>query len=357
MSERRAGRASKRRFLAGLGGLAAGWIAPGARAEEAGAAAASSRRVPLLAGRSAVEIALPSASFVSIGVLGPREALLGAAFSGGELGRSIRALSPIDEDGLLPRVVSLRTDAEPAALAAIVDVVDPVELVVAAVSEAEDTEPEPKALRDGRAAPRPLVGFPVPRSAKDGYALAVPARYLFARIDVVKTLLGAFARTQKRFKSDPIFVGDASQWDGRRPKEDLGVPRHISHDGGRDVDLGIPANDTFPSTLRDHCRGVRLETDRYGCAPGTGKGVDVERLAFLLGTLVDEGPAELTKVYIDDVYRREVVRVAPKLFEKKLIKEAALTSLGEDGLMVASPWHTDHIHVRFGGEKGRTPFG
>ena len=100
-----------------------------------------------------------------------------------------------------------------------------------------------------------------------------------------------------------------------------------------------------------------LEPDRYGCSPGTAKGVDFERLAFLLGSLVDEAPSSVVKVFLDDVYRREVVRVVPRLFERRLLKESARTALGEEGILVASPWHTDHVHVRFAGEKGRALFG
>ena len=169
-------------------------------------------------------------------------------------------------------------------------------------------------------------------------------------------MMAAFEKTRKTFDSDPIAISDASQWDGKRPKTDINVVRHISHQGGCDVDIALPANDTFPSTLRDHCRGVRLTEDRFGCSPGTAKGVDFERLAFLLGTFAEEAPGRIVKVFLDDAYRREVIRVAPTLHEKKLIKEAGLVALGEDGVLVASPWHTDHVHVRFSGEKGRSLF-
>jgi hypothetical protein len=353
MSERGTGR---RRVLCGLAGLAAAAL-PRAARSSAGEARLSRdvTELSLSAGRSVIEIVPPPSAYVSVVVTGPREALLGLLFVGP--GAGVLRQSPLDEDGLLPRVVSFRTTAEPEALSAVVDVVDAVTVTMAWATDAEDVEPTPKGLKDGTARPRPLIGFPAPPGPAVGYGLAVPGRYLFARIDVVKALEVAFEKTRKRFKSDPIYVGDASQWDGRRPKTDLGEPRHISHDGGCDVDLGLPAVDTFPSSLRDHCRGVLLEPDRYGCSPGTAKGVDFDRLAFFLGSLVDEAPSSIVKVFLDDVYRREVVRVVPKLYEKRFLKEAARTALGEEGILVASPWHTDHVHVRFTGEKGRALFG
>lgn len=349
----------RRRVLAGLGGLGALALPlPTLTSALASGPARLTIDKPSLSlgsGRSLIEIEAPANAFVSIAVTGPREALLGLSLLG-EAAAPIRERGPLEEDGLLPRVVSFRSQDDVSVITAVIDVVDPVEVTLAWATDAEDREPTPKGLKAGVETARPLVGFPAPATVRQGYGLAVPGRYLFARIDVVRSLVAAFEKTRKRFKSDPIYVGDASQWDGRRPKSDLSQPRHISHDGGCDVDIGIPALDTFPSTLRDHCRGVRLEPERYGCSPGTAKGVDFERLAFLLGTLVDEAPGRVVKVFLDDVYRREVVRATPKLFEKRFIKEAALTALGEDGLLVASPWHTDHVHVRFGGEKARALF-
>ena len=347
-------RAGRRRVLVGLAGLGAAAIPV---VGLAGGLVLSTEKpsLSLAPGRSIFDIVAPPDAYVSVAVTGPREALLGMTFVG-DGARVLRANAPLDEDGLLPRVVSLQTGAAREPLSAVVDVVDAVTVTMAWATESDDREPTPKGLKDGTEVARPLVGFPAPASEKLGYALAVPGRYLFARLDVVKALTTAFEKTRKRFKSDPIYVGDASQWDGRRPKTDLGEPRHISHDGGCDIDIGIPASDTFPSSLRDHCRGVRLEVDRYGCSPGTAKGVDFDRLAYLLGTLVDDGPSRLVKVFLDDVYRREVVRVVPRLFEKRFLKETARTALGEEGILVASPWHTDHVHIRFSGEKGRAMF-
>ena len=171
-----------------------------------------------------------------------------------------------------------------------------------------------------------------------------------------RSLVDALRRTRKRFRGDPIALSDASQWDGRRPKTDRNAPRHISHVGGRDVDIALPASDGTQSFVQDRCRGVLLTQDRYGCAPGTVKGLDAQRLALLLGTICDLAPGEVIKVFMDDVYRREVVAAAPLLVERKWIKTEGAAALSEDGIIVASPWHTDHFHVRFRGEEGRIGF-
>jgi hypothetical protein len=216
--------------------------------------------------------------------------------------------------------------------------------------------PSPKALERGEAQPRPLVGLPPPAGLDDGYVLGTPARYAFVRVDVAMVLVEALRRVRKRFRGDPIAISDASQWDGRRPKTDRNAPRHISHVGGRDVDIALPASDGTQSLVQDRCRGVLLAQDRYGCAPGTVRGLDATRLALLLGTMCDLAPGEVVKVFMDDVYRREVVAAAPALVERKWLGDEASTALSEEGIIVASPWHTDHFHVRFRGEEGRVAF-
>jgi len=349
--------AGRRKFLRAAGGLGAGSLfLREARADDTTVLDSSEPRVVLPAGRCRLLVSLPKSAIATVAILGPRDALLGLGISGGRIANRLRKRRPLEEDGLLPRTMTVLTEDEAETVELIVEVIDPVEVVLLVARAAEATEPTLQGLKNGTEQARPLIGFPVPSSDRDGYQIASAARYVFARIDVVLSMIAAFEKTRRKFDSDAIAISDASQWDGKRPKTDINVVRHISHQGGCDVDIALPANDTFPSTLRDHCRGVRLAEDRFGCSPGTAKGVDFDRLAFLLGTFADEAPGRINKVFLDDAYRREVIRVAPSLHEKKLIKEAGLVALGEDGVLVASPWHTDHVHVRFTGEKGRSLF-
>jgi hypothetical protein len=86
------------------------------------------------------------------------------------------------------------------------------------------------------------------------------------------------------------------------------------------------------------------------------KGVDFERVTHFLGVLIDASPGEVVKVFMDDAYRQEVIRVAPDLKRYGFFGSEALAALSDEGVIVASPWHTDHFHVRFRGEHGRSPF-
>ncbi|NUP11879.1 MAG: hypothetical protein HOW73_38015 [Polyangiaceae bacterium] len=330
------------------------FVAGIARAADEPKVTKAAPRAQLPSGRSRIEVLVPPNVFATIALVGPAHALLGLEINGGPLASRLRRRRPLDEDGLLPRTLSVMSGEASEVIELIVDLTDAATIQLVTASLADDREPTFKGLKNGTEQPRPLVGMPVPIDDRAGYMLGSAGRYVFARIDVVRSLMTSFEKSRKKFNGDAICISDASQWDGKRPKADLGQVRHISHEGGCDVDIALPANDTFPSSVREHCRGVRLETDRFGCAPGTAKGVDFDRLAFFLGTLADESPGRIVKVFLDDAFRREVIRVAPTLHERGWIKEAGLVALGEDGVLVASPWHTDHFHVRFSGEKART---
>lgn len=311
-------------------------------------------RLTLPAGRSLVDVAVQEQALVSIGVFGPVDALLAFDVVDPDPEPTVPARSSLDEDGRLPKLVSLRVPMGVEVLRAVVDVSDPVEL--ARVSQDLADAPAPGTI--DRGAPRPLLGFPAPRSRDDGYLLGSPGRYLFTRADVARVVLAALRQTRIRFRREPIVIGDVSQWDGARPASDLGQPRHISHEGGRDLDIALPANDGSPSTLRSHCRGVLIEADRYVCEPGTSRGVDALRLAYFLGLLVDASPATspVVKIFTDDAYLREIRAATELLKTRRWIKDAGYEALAEDGILRASPWHTDHVHVRFGGAPGHSPW-
>jgi hypothetical protein len=307
-------------------------------------------------GRTTLEVEIPERAFVSIAVLGPKDALLGFDLAGSPAADAARSASPLDEDGILPHVVSFAPRETSEVMEVTVDAASPVDLALVAASLDEAVAPSPKGLADGIEFARPLVGIPAPRSRAEGYFVQVPGRYVFARIDVAIALLGAFEKTAKRYKRDPIAVSEISQWDGKRPRTDLNNPKHISHVGGSDADIAFAAIDGVPSTQRDHCKGVLLDKEHWGCAPGSINGVDVERVTHFLGVLIDASPGQIVKIFMDDAYRQEIIRVAPDLKRYGFIGDEALAALSDDGVIVASPWHTDHFHVRFKGEKGRSPF-
>ena len=344
-------------------------------------AAAREPRLPLEqgslslpAGRSVVRVDLPAGQMVSLAVLGKQSALLGFDVTGSSLAARVRAHGSLDEDGLLPRVASLLVPAGESSLLVVVDAVEPVLLARSFADPGGTAAPSTRDLKSGAAVPRALVGMPAPGGYDDGYMLQSPARYQFVRVDVAVALMAAFRQSRVRFKRDPIAIADCSQWDGVRPATDIGRPRHISHEGGRDVDIALPAADESASTVRAHCSGVLVEQDVQGCAPGTARGVDALRLAYLLGLLIEgygmpEPPptsakpgvklppvSRLERIFTDDVYVREIKRAADKLRERRWIKDWVYETLIDDNLLRPSAWHTDHLHLRFVGEPGRAWF-
>lgn len=325
---------------------------------------AEATSMSLVRGRSVIDVLVPGGSFVSIGVFGERHALLGfdvvdVVRDGDEatmeaMAALLRARRPLDEDGLLPRIVSFRSPDEPARVRVLVDAAEPVELRRVATPSVE-AELLPKKGKPPKVLESPVIGFPAPASRDDGYFLQAAARYQFARADVVAALLAAFRKTRVRYRRDPIAIADISQWDGVRPATDLGLPRHISHEGGRDVDIALAASDEEPSTVRAHCTGVLVEASVQGCGPGTVRGFDASRMAYFLGVLFETMPP-VEKIFVDDVYLRELRRAAEVLHRRRLLKDPGFEGLFDDAIVRASPWHTDHLHVRFAGPSGKAVF-
>jgi hypothetical protein len=311
-------------------------------------------------GRSFVDIAIEPGRFTSIAILGSASALLGFDIVAPPAMRAVVAHGALDEDGYLPKVTSFRAPAGVSTVTVLVDIAEPAEL--SRISADPGVVPpelfSPKPLVNMKRLPAfPLVGFPAPLSRDDGYLLQSPSRYQFIRIDVAMSLLAALRQTRVRFKRDPIAIADISQWNGERPATDQGRPRHISHEGGRDIDIALPADDGFPSTVRAHCEGVLVESDAQGCAPGTARGFDALRAAYFLGLLLDGGPpGRIERVFTDDAYVREIRRAAEVLRTRRWIKDAGFEQLFDDALVRPSPWHVDHIHIRFSGQPARAPW-
>jgi hypothetical protein len=317
-------------------------------------------RLELEAGRWAVTVALPANRMVTVAVAGTSGTLRAFEVIGQ---RALRKLRTAESDGRLPQLVSFRTADDPEPLTVVVDSEAPVSLLRSASPIFDPSS------REGSAR-MPLVGMPFPIDGKAGYEIGGQARYAFVRADVAEALRVAFRQTRRRFDRNRIAIGDASQWDGAKPASDIGQPRHISHVGGRDVDIGLPASDG-PSSLQSRCEVVLVERDRAGCAPGTVSGLDAERLAYLLAQLVDgptpggrfvaeakhrPGPiAPVEVIFTDQAYVDAVRQALPELRKKQWIHDEAFGALGEEGFLRASPWHVDHVHVRFRGDPATPP--
>lgn len=296
----------------------------------------SVREVGLPAGRSRVPVAVTPGRFVSIVVFGEPDSLRHFELDGAPEPEAL------DEDHLLPHVASFLAPAGVSEVEVDLEVKTPVTL---ARVELDALAP---GKVDARAPPPPMIGMPAPATRDDGYLLGASPRYQFARLDVVMALRDAFARTRARFRRDPIALYDVSQWNGVRPASDVGKPRHISHAGGRDADIALPAADDEPSTMRHHCDGVLEDGGRsYRCLPGTARGLDAERLAFLLGRLAKGGRVQA--IFLDREFFPAVAAAADALVAKRWLDAKTAALLGDGGLLHHAGWHTDHVHVRFTG--------
>jgi len=351
---------------------AAAQAAPAAKAEPAGKrelrliSPRDQLRVP--AGRWRITTSIPAGRYVSLGVLGDVDGLRRFDLVSSPVITGLRARASQQEDGRLPAFVSFINEAEAHEIT--------VELELARdgwfvrlEADPNDLGPrEPQDLRLGKVEPRALVGLPQALGPSAGYSSQAPQRYQFVRVDVAAALRAAFRQTRKRFRRNAIGVGDASQWNGERPASDLGRPRHIRHEGGRDVDLALPSAGS-PSTIRRRCKGVMVGRDVLRCSPGTVQAFDALRLAYFLGLLLDgptpegryvpepekrPGPiAKVKAIYTDQVYIDEIRKALEILRERYWIHEEGYADLSEDGLLYASAWHVDHVHIQFDGEPGQ----
>jgi hypothetical protein len=89
-----------------------------------------------------------------------------------------------------------------------------------------------------------------PMALIDGYFVGTDAEYAFARRDMAMLLHSAFAEVAKKFPgTNPVYLSDLSQADGKTPGVDVNQPRHptTTHVKGRDVDVAYfqtgPDND------------------------------------------------------------------------------------------------------------------
>lgn len=315
------------------------------------------RSLALSPGRYAVRVHVPPSRLVSLAVSGPSRALRGFEVVG--RGRLARLQTEL-VDGELPAFVTFASTSDAEPLLVVIDSESPVTLHRAEFPFFE----EPASARADASTLLPLVGMPTPTSKKAGYRLAVAPRYAFLRADASEALRAAFREARSRFGREPIAVGDATQWNGERPANDRLLPRHISHHEGRDVDLGLPGTDG-DSSMRHRCKLDLAQPERVTCVAGSVTGLDAHRLAFLFARLL-EGPSPRTKrsrgpksqarplaplelIFADAAYIEAVRAVLPVLARRRWILPETLERLADDRLLRASPWHTDHVHVRFAG--------
>lgn len=179
--------------------------------------------------------------------------------------------------------------------------------------------------------------------AFDGYdwTPATIFRYQFGRRDLLMFTRHA-ARQMAIAGRSPILPADFSQWDGETPGNDVGAPRHVSHQRGKDVDLSLYGDDGL-AIWRSFCDAAQTSEGRE-CVDGSAQGFDGRANAELFGGFLQSG--RVTMSFLD----RELI---------PLVEDGAAQASGDDALDASLlplysdgkhlqhwPNHDNHIHVR-----------
>jgi hypothetical protein len=205
-----------------------------------------------------------------------------------------------------------------------------------------------------------LMQMPLPNDpAIDGYTTddGTIFRYWFGRRDIVMMVRYA-ARERARAGKRPFIPHDFSQWDGMTPGVDVGAPRHVSHQRGKDVDLTIYGLDGI-APWRSYCT-IRLTSDgQHECVPGSRKNFDGYETAREVASCFQSG--RVTMSFLDRELIPAVRTGATAAADAGLIPRDLLPLYSDGKHIQHWPNHDDHIHVRvsevaYGTRIGDEPF-
>jgi hypothetical protein len=197
-----------------------------------------------------------------------------------------------------------------------------------------------------------LLPFPLPRlgaaaDAHDGYVLAVPSNYRFARRESIMLVRHALAAVDD---DRPVALADMSQRDGLDPGSDVGAPRHpeSTHSQGAVVDLAYYNTlvDEPTHALRVICDADGGSTNALGsgCMDGAPHVVDVPRQALFIATLF--ASPRVRVIGVDGVVVEDLRAEADTLLAAETITQAQRdafdTQLASGD---AWPFHHHHVHV------------
>jgi hypothetical protein len=185
----------------------------------------------------------------------------------------------------------------------------------------------------------PLANDP----AVDGYDSdgGTVFRYQFGRRDLVM-LVRYLARTRARAGKKPVYPYDFSQWDGQTPGTDVGAPRHLSHQRGKDVDVSLYGLDGL-AVWRSYCTTHDV-SGGHECIAGTRKNFDGYEVAREIGSAYQSG--RVTMCFLD---RELIAAVAPGAQQASAdgFVARALVPLFADGKHLQHwPNHDNHVHIR-----------
>ena len=189
-----------------------------------------------------------------------------------------------------------------------------------------------------------LLQLPLPNDPSvDGYATrsSTVFRYQYGRRDLVMFVRHA-ARRVADLGMAPILPEDFSQCNGETPGNDVGSPRHASHQRGKDVDISLHGLDGR-NEWRSYCEAVR-GADGRECTPGSITNYDGTANAIWFGDIFASG--RVTMCFLDQELIPATVVGAEEASVLGELEEP-LVPLFDDGVHLQHwPNHDNHIHVR-----------
>jgi len=196
-----------------------------------------------------------------------------------------------------------------------------------------------------------------PEALPAGYFVGTDYDYTFARRDFAMALSWAFKQTAAHFPgTNPVYVSDIGQADGKTPGVDVGDPRHPldSHINGHDADLAyfqnMPDND-YRIVCGDggdnNGNGQQGQhNDGYFCTTDTNV-VDSQRQAYFFGML-SENPLYHV-VGVDETFPQQIWEAADALAASGALPARAAYKVN-NGLAYGNinlwPFHHHHCHAQ-----------
>jgi murein endopeptidase len=172
---------------------------------------------------------------------------------------------------------------------------------------------------------RLMDGEPLPPG--DKYAILYPHR-TFGTYYTISELVRVMSAYGEQFpEADPIMIGDVSLRGGRK------MEPHLSHTSGRDVDITYPRLRPAPSLTRFH--------------PIPRRELDIPKTLWMLRAFIASGHVE--RVFIDRPIQRMLWEEAAAQGAPQEWLDAVFQypTRNERALIIASPGHDDHFHIRF----------
>jgi penicillin-insensitive murein endopeptidase len=152
--------------------------------------------------------------------------------------------------------------------------------------------------------------------------------------DLVRTIERAATTVAKRFPGAVMTVGDLSRRHGGE------VDRHVSHESGRDADIGFYVVDE---------KGKQVLADQFIAFDGAGRGKGNPHLRFddarnwtLIAGLLG-GPAQVQYLFIAASLRARLLAEASRVKAPPALRTRAAELMVEPRGVLP---HDDHVHVR-----------